>query len=179
MLWKHIQSDHKNEENVVEFETFVTNTFKKPLSRIIDEGLRIKNLNKNSLLNSKSEYYGPSIQRKKTYEDQFECEVCKNTVNSKYWLNEHMRNVHSEGKSSCPKCDYETDTKDILNRHMRTEHRSSMTEQTYQQRLCPMWRCSPLTENPRQTPGHPHSRSEIQVGTPWQGLQLWGALQGT
>ena len=38
--------------------------FRNPLSRQIDEGLRIKNKKLETLMNSKAEFHGPSIRRK-------------------------------------------------------------------------------------------------------------------
>ena len=42
----------------------LTGTFRKPTERIIDEGIRIKNHDKDTLFNSKSEYHGPSVKRR-------------------------------------------------------------------------------------------------------------------
>ena len=64
VLYKHIQSVHAHEENIVKFQMIKTGSFRKPLSRQIDEGLRIKNADKKNLMNSKAEFHGPSIVRK-------------------------------------------------------------------------------------------------------------------
>ena len=42
----------------------VVGTFKTPLQRIINEGVRIKARKPEDILNSKSEYHGPSVRRK-------------------------------------------------------------------------------------------------------------------
>ena len=41
-MLKHVETDHKSEKESVEFEIKVTKSFTKPLSRIINEGIRIK-----------------------------------------------------------------------------------------------------------------------------------------
>ena len=63
---KHILEDHKHEQNIVNFKMKVRGTFKTPFSRIINEGIRIKNIPQTNLLNSKNEHFGPSIMRKNT-----------------------------------------------------------------------------------------------------------------
>ena len=63
-LKKHIVTEHPDEENRVEFDMILTGTFRKPTERLIDEGIRIKNHDEDTLLNSKSEYHGPSVKRR-------------------------------------------------------------------------------------------------------------------
>ena len=41
-------------------------SFKKPITRIINEGIRIKNRDVKTLLNLKNEHYGPSVKRTST-----------------------------------------------------------------------------------------------------------------
>ena len=64
IMRKHIAEDHRNEMDVVNFQMKVRGSFKTPLSRIINEGIRIKNIPQYNLLNSKNEHFGPSIARK-------------------------------------------------------------------------------------------------------------------
>ena len=64
VLYKHIQNEHSHEETLVKFHMFMTRSFKKSLSRQIDEGLRIKHADKTGLLNSKAEFHGPCVVRK-------------------------------------------------------------------------------------------------------------------
>ena len=64
VLHKHVLTEHVNEKNDVEFEMKVVGKFKNPLSRQIDESIRIRNKKPNCLLNSKSEFHGPIIKRK-------------------------------------------------------------------------------------------------------------------
>ena len=61
---KHIKEEHENEKDKVTFKMKKTGNFKTPLSRIINEGLRIMNTKPSNLLNSKNEHYGPSVRRK-------------------------------------------------------------------------------------------------------------------
>ena len=51
-LWKHIKHDHKEEKDDVEFEMEMTGSFKKVTSRLINEGIRIKNKDRKCLMNS-------------------------------------------------------------------------------------------------------------------------------
>ena len=64
VLMRHINQEHSTEANDVSFSAEVTGTFKKPLQRILNEGLRIKWRKQEELLNSKNEYFGPSVKRK-------------------------------------------------------------------------------------------------------------------
>ena len=63
-LYKHIKNDHVGEERKVRFQMKITGRFKSAMARQIDEGIRIQNDPPNSLLNSKSEFYGPAVKRK-------------------------------------------------------------------------------------------------------------------
>ena len=64
VIWKHVKSDHEEEKEKVKFEMKMTGCFSKPLQRITEEGIRIKNRKPEELLNSKNEFYGPSVKRK-------------------------------------------------------------------------------------------------------------------
>ena len=65
VLYKHVKSDnHKEEEIEVNFNMKILKNFRNPLSRQIDEGLRIKNKKLETLMNSKAEFHGSSIRRK-------------------------------------------------------------------------------------------------------------------
>ena len=61
---KHINDEHANEQIDIDFQIKVRGAFKTPLSRIINEGIRIKNIPPKNLLNSKNEHFGPSVVRK-------------------------------------------------------------------------------------------------------------------
>ena len=65
-MYKHTQTDHKDENKQVRFEMKVVSRFKDPMNRQIDESLRINRRDPKSLLNSKKEYYGPVVKRKIT-----------------------------------------------------------------------------------------------------------------
>ena len=62
--FRQIASDHREEEEKVDFEMQVMGRFKYCLFRQISEGLAIRNKPQGSLLNSKSEFYGPSNKQK-------------------------------------------------------------------------------------------------------------------
>ena len=55
---------HKGEPNDVKFQMKTIGRFKSAMNRQIDEGVRIQNKKPESLLNSKSEFYGPAVKRK-------------------------------------------------------------------------------------------------------------------
>ena len=89
---KHIKSVHEDEVEKVDFQMELRGKFNNPLSRIINEGIRIKDTNPNNLLNSKNEHFGPSIQRKS--ENIIKCNVCRKSVKSHTQLNNHVRIEH-------------------------------------------------------------------------------------
>ena len=122
---KHIIEEHPDEKNEVDFDVILTGTFNKPTERLINEGIRIKNHEKNTLLNSKSEYHGPSVKRRtvegktehcyqcnfkskseacmkkhKMYEhvkkNEFNCKICQETF-------ENIAQLHMHKKRSMPK----------------------------------------------------------------------------
>ena len=93
VILKHVKAEHEKEEEMVEFDMKVTKTFQKPISRIINEGIRIKNRNRGTLLNSQNEHYGPSVRRK-VIEDLKECSLCESRFKSEYSLKKHIESVH-------------------------------------------------------------------------------------
>ena len=64
VLFKHVKSDHPQEKDPVEFQMKIVGKFNNPLSRQINESIRIRNKEGKGLLNSKSEFHGPCIKRK-------------------------------------------------------------------------------------------------------------------
>ena len=64
VLYRHIQTDHKDEVELVDYEMKITGKFKTSLSRQIDEGIRIKNSKPEELLKSKAEFFRPCVKRK-------------------------------------------------------------------------------------------------------------------
>ena len=96
VLYKHVMNDHKDEEEKVDFEMIKTGTFRKAISRQINEGIRLKNEENHTLLNSKSEFHGPSIGRKALEGRQFKCKWCKYTCKTDICMKAHMRDVHIE-----------------------------------------------------------------------------------
>ena len=64
IMYKHIVDKHGEKKEDVDFNMKIVKTFKDCLNRQIFEGRMIRNEAEGSLLNSKSELYGPSIKRK-------------------------------------------------------------------------------------------------------------------
>ena len=64
VLYRHVVNEHEEEEDKVDFKMKIVGNFNNPLSRIIDESIRIRNKNPKLLLNSKAEFHGPCIKRK-------------------------------------------------------------------------------------------------------------------
>ena len=65
VLLKHIESEHKTEApDEIDFKVKVTGSFKTPLRRILNEGVRISKREDEELMNSKKEFFGPAITRK-------------------------------------------------------------------------------------------------------------------
>ena len=65
VLIRHAKTDHKDDEqDEIKFDMKLAGSFKTPLQRIINEGVRIKQREPDTLLNSKMEYFGPSVRRK-------------------------------------------------------------------------------------------------------------------
>ena len=59
-----VLEDHKEDPHNVKYSMKITGTFKTPISRITNEGIRIKDRDPEQLLNSKCEFYGPSVKRR-------------------------------------------------------------------------------------------------------------------
>ena len=65
VLMRHVMAEHKGEKQEdVKFNMKLMGTFETPLQRIIHEGVRIKQREPKTLMNSKMEYFGPSVRRK-------------------------------------------------------------------------------------------------------------------
>ena len=64
VMYKHVMHSHKDEQSDVQFDMKIVGKFNNCLSRQIDESIRIRNQDPATLLNSKSEFYGPVIKRK-------------------------------------------------------------------------------------------------------------------
>ena len=63
-MMKHISNEHRGEEEDVSFQMRIIGKYKDSLNRQIRESVEIRNRNPNTLLNSKSEFYGPCVKRK-------------------------------------------------------------------------------------------------------------------
>ena len=64
VMYKHVMNAHANEQSEVKFEMKVVGKFTNCLSRQVNESIRIRSKPASSLLNSKSEFYGPCLKRK-------------------------------------------------------------------------------------------------------------------
>ena len=82
----------------------LTGTFQKSYQRQIDEGIRINSHVKETLLNSKSEFRGPSIKRRIVEGRNEECNVCGERFGSKFMLMKHKEAVHEDLTFPCNKC---------------------------------------------------------------------------
>ena len=120
MLYKHVVDDHEEEEDIVDFEMTLTNCFKNPISRIINEGIRIKNKDPKTLLNSKSEFYGPSVKRRSAGTEQ--CHLCGYNTNNPNNLKVHIFYVHEIEKFKCNVCSVAVNKKNNLKIHMQEVH---------------------------------------------------------
>ena len=61
-LWKHVQTHHQSRLDV-SFTMKVVNQFRDPLTRQVNEGVRINRSTAEVVLNSKSEWHGPATAR--------------------------------------------------------------------------------------------------------------------
>ena len=110
----------------MQFDIKVTKSFTRPLPRIINEGLRIKNSEKGSLLNSKNEYFGPAVKRK-VVENQLECEECGNKVNNNYNLRKHKRSHHkNEDRYGNPLRGKRLNADNTTEEHLKTHEQNNI-----------------------------------------------------
>ena len=130
MILKHIQKDHKNEENEVEFEMKMTKSFNRPISRIINEGIRIKNRDEETLLNSKNEHFGPSIKRK-MFENTWKCDKCHYTFDEKEKLQVHMKHNLIESTVDCDICSGKFKNETVLKKHFMKLHKNIHNDEPY------------------------------------------------
>ena len=72
----------------------ITGTFQKPIERLIDEGIRIKNHRTETLLNSKSEFHGPSVLRRVLEGNKEKCDRCDYKASDRDKLVNHIMLVH-------------------------------------------------------------------------------------
>ena len=61
-LWKHVQMEHEGSLEV-SFSMKVVKAFTDPLTRQVNEAVRIENCSARTQLNSKSEWHGPATVR--------------------------------------------------------------------------------------------------------------------
>ena len=64
----------------------------------INEGIRIKNKDEKSLLNSKAEYYGPSVKRKSFVTVTHKCKSCYYKTDKPDQLERHIQDIHIHKK---------------------------------------------------------------------------------
>ena len=121
VILKHVKAEHKEELEKVVFDMKVTKSFHKPINRIINEGIRIKNRNRSTLLNSKNEHYGPRVKRK-IVENMKECNICGSRFKSEYTFKMHTESVHESNNIQCETCQIIFKTIDHMNRHKENEH---------------------------------------------------------
>ena len=61
-LWKHVQNRHEGRTDV-NYSMKVASHFRDPLTRQVNEGVRINRSTAEVILNSKSEWHGPATAR--------------------------------------------------------------------------------------------------------------------
>ena len=128
IMYKHIKEEHNDEKDLADFEMVMTNPFKTPLSRIINEGIRIKNREKNSLLNSKAEHYGSSVKRRGTELVQNKCNQCNFKTTSKKLLGNHRKQHHENIPVACKKHEENVKRKEQLEAHKQMNHERNPNE---------------------------------------------------
>ena len=121
VLYKHVLDEHKEEEDLVEFEMVKTGSFKTAVSRQINEGIRIKNRDNKTLLNSKAEFHGPSVGRK-VIDDTYKCNKCTWKFKTIHNLRYHMEVQHSLYK--CKECGEMCTDRKGLKKHMNIEYKN-------------------------------------------------------
>ena len=62
-MLKHVMAEHRDELDKVDFKMNIIGRFKDFVSRQLKESIRLRIKLQLLLLNSKSEYYGPSLLR--------------------------------------------------------------------------------------------------------------------
>ena len=103
VIFRHAKKVHEKEIKNVEFGMKIVKTFTKPISRIINEGIRIKNRDINTLLNTKHEYFGPSV-KKRVIENSIECDECGYRFGNNAALKSHKYKEHENKKVECDLC---------------------------------------------------------------------------
>ena len=83
----------------------MTKSFNVTITRLINEGIRIKNRKPDTLLDSKSEHHRPSVKRK-VYENTFNCHKCAYKFKDKTGLKMNVKSKHESQEFECNKCDY-------------------------------------------------------------------------
>ena len=103
---KHIESDHKNNDTVCEFEWKIINSFRKPMQRQLSEAVHINNTNSKEVLNLKNEYFSNNIKGLElpNLENRITCNSCGHKFDQKTQFQNHFTAVHK--RFSCPECDY-------------------------------------------------------------------------
>ena len=64
VLYKHEKGNHEDDGEEPDFHFKVEGTFTHPLKRIINEGVKIANKKDDELMNTKKEFFGPSVRRR-------------------------------------------------------------------------------------------------------------------
>ena len=122
LLKKHIINEHPNEQEKVEFDMILTGTFNKTTERIIEEGIRIKNHEKETLLNSKSEFHGPSVTRRIAEGKGEECDKCMFKSKYRTTMLNHKKSVHVNTVLHCDQCRTSFNENDRFQQHVRDIH---------------------------------------------------------
>ena len=105
-MYKHIQSEHKENPHEVQFEWGIVGKFVKPLYRQLNEAIDIENKSIKVNLNSKNEYFHQDVKKLglQNHENKFQCEYCSRWLESESELQNHKKLMHIRYK--CLMCDY-------------------------------------------------------------------------
>ena len=116
---KHIEKDHKGNEDSVKFTWNVLMKHKKPLRRQLHEAVNINNKPSHENLNSKSEFHSQRIKRI-NLENQLDCQTCGSISNSVEQRKSHQKKFHTV--FNCTKCHEMCYGESGLKEHMKNNH---------------------------------------------------------
>ena len=122
MIKRHVDSEHPEEAEKVEFEMILTGTYRKAYERQIEESIRINKHRTDTILNSKSEFHGPSIRRRVVEGMNEECNICGKKFTTKFRLFKHKEFLHNEMKFPCDQCEEMFSSNVNVNIHRQNVH---------------------------------------------------------
>ena len=122
-MLRHINAEHVNEKEEVNFTWKILKKFHKPLQRQIFEANTINNMSENVLLNSKQEFNHlntKKLQLRKPSEKTFQCNTCGGRFGDSSSLTEHNEKFHKYVQ--CSSCSYKAIGTTDLKYHSKNFH---------------------------------------------------------